>query len=102
MEDVTLEHIMPRTYVDGWSKNVNKTQHSKIKDLWANLVPLSKPMNSHVGQDTYEKKRKHFEDASMFISARNLGAEHTDWGEDQIKARSEKLADWATTRWAKD
>ena len=102
MEYVTLEHIMPRTYVDGWSKNVNKTQHSKIKDLWANLVPLSKPMNSHVGQDTYEKKRKHFEDASMFISARNLGAEHTDWGEDQIKARSEKLADWATTRWAKD
>ena len=101
ISEMTLEHVMPRTYCDEWSDVVSKAQHSKLKDLWANLVPLSMPVNNLVDQSTFEHKKKVFAHESMYKSTRQLGATHDNWGEEEILARSQGLAEWAISRWKK-
>jgi hypothetical protein len=97
--DFSIEHIMPQSYPDSWSNVVTKKQHSKLKDLWANLVPLSKNMNETVDQNTFENKKTIFAKESMFISARQIGENYKTWGEDEIIARSNILSEWAINRW---
>jgi len=99
IETVSIEHIMPRSYSEDWDKAISRKQHAKLKDLWANLVPLSKAMNETVAQNKYEEKMGIFTRESMFISTRQLGDNYKIWREDEIMARSEILSDWATMRW---
>jgi len=99
IDEVSIEHIMPRSYCEAWSTIVSKSQHSKLKDLWANLIPLSKAMNDVVDQSEFCTKRIYFENESMFSSARKVGKEYDNWGETQIQERSEQLTDWAIQRW---
>lgn len=99
IDDITIEHIMPASYVEGWCSDVTKNEHAKVKDLWANLIPVSQSMNSFVDQDNFQKKKKCFANESMFVSARKIGQEYNDWGLEQISHRSTDLADWAITRW---
>lgn len=101
IDEITLEHIMPRSYTEDWCKSLSKTQHSKIRDLWANLVPLSKPMNTHIGQKPYEVKRTHFMEESMFYSTRQLASKFEVWDEQHIAERSHQIADWAIDNWVK-
>lgn len=96
---VSIEHIMPKTYCDEWSDVVTKAQHNKLKDLWANLIPLSSEMNTTVDQRPFALKKEIFEKESMFASSRQLAASHDTWGETEINARSEVLASWAKQRW---
>lgn len=97
--DVSVEHVMPQAYCEAWSSVVTKPQHNKLRHLWANLIPLSSAMNSTVDQDPYSSKKKIFEKESMFTSARQLAIDNDTWGEAEINARSEMLADWAIQRW---
>ena len=90
---------MPQTYCDAWADVVNPSQHAKLKHLWANLVPCSNMMNTNVSQSSYASKRKVFEEESMFSSTRKFALENESWGEAEMLARSEKLADWAIGRW---
>lgn len=102
IDDFTLEHIMPKSYCEAWSNIFDKASHNKLKNLWANLVPLSSSMNGFVDQDIYEDKKVYFTKESMFISTRELGNEYQTWNEDSINNRSEKLANWAIVRWPKE
>ena len=96
---VSIEHILPNSYADDWKNVVTKIQHGKLRHLWENLIPLSMVMNTSVDQQPYELKRKVFENDSMFASARQLAKDYQTWGESEINARSEVLADWAIARW---
>lgn len=98
-DQLTIEHVMPRSYCDTWSDVISKERHAKLKDLWANLVPLSQSMNSLVDQASYSEKKHYFEEESMFASTRNLAKENDSWNEDKINARSLILADWAVSHW---
>lgn len=100
-EDFTLEHIMPKKYCDTWKGIVPKADHTKLKNLWANLVPLTSSMNNTIDQAPYEKKKSFFENESMFISTRELGKKYAKWDVNEINTRSETLAEWAVTRWVK-
>ena len=97
--DLSLEHVMPNSYCDEWSKVVSKAQHSKLKHLWANLVPLSKAMNQSVDQSSYATKKSIFAEESMYISARRLAERYGDWGESEIMDRTQILTDWSINRW---
>ncbi|OIQ94369.1 hypothetical protein GALL_237070 [mine drainage metagenome] len=97
--DFSIEHVMPRSYCDAWSEVVTKPQHAKLKDLWANLIPLSTAMNEVVAQSEFHNKKTYFEVDSMFASARRVGKDFESWGEKEICERSEHLADWAIKRW---
>ena len=95
----SIEHIMPKSYCDAWGDLVSKSEHGKLKHVWANLVPVSKEMNESVDQLPYEEKRPIFENESMFTSTRRLAKEHDTWGPDKIKDRSDVLGSWAKERW---
>ena len=99
LEHLTIEHIMPRSYTDSWKDIISRERHSKVKDLWANLIPLSQSMNNLVDQATYNDKRPYFVDESMFASTRKFGNKYEEWNEDKIKERSEELVNWAKNRW---
>lgn len=100
-QDFSIEHIMPKSYTDAWSEAVPKAQHAKLKDLWANLVPLSNMMNGNVDKKPFAVKKTVFMNESMFASTRKLGAEHQKWDEEEIMNRSDILSTWAVTRWSR-
>lgn len=102
IDDFTIEHIMPKSYCDEWSGVIEKADHSKLKNLWANLIPLSLSMNNFIDQDTYDNKKIYFAKESMFISARELGRKYLTWDKTSINKRSNELAEWAIKRWKND
>lgn len=99
ISSASIEHIMPRNYCESWANVVNRVEHAKLKNLWANLIPLSTVMNTNVDQLPFDAKRDIFSNESMFVSARRFADDYGSWGPDEISARSEALANWAVTRW---
>jgi hypothetical protein len=97
----SIEHVMPRFLTDAWSEVVPKAQHARLKNLWANLVPLSSKMNGSVDKEPFHVKKAVFENESMFASTRRLGAEHQKWDEQEIVKRSDAIAAWAVQRWSR-
>lgn len=95
----SIEHVMPKAYADSWSDVVSKSEHAKLKNLWANLVPLSTEMNSFVDQLPYVEKRKVLAEESMFASARRLANDYESWDASEIEKRSKVLASWSLARW---
>lgn len=100
--EMTIEHIMPRTYCKEWEDVIEREQHGKLKDLWANLIPLSKAMNSEVGHEAYDAKRPYLRTESMYGSARRVGESYSKWDEGSIRDRTAKIVHWATERWKKN
>lgn len=100
-QDFSIEHIMPRSHTEAWGEVIPKAQHAKLKDLWANLIPLSSAMNGSVDKEPFSVKKTVFVNESMFASTRKLGAEHQKWDEEEIVKRSDILSAWAATRWSR-
>lgn len=92
------EHVLPNTHSADWPA-FSATEHSELKDLLANLLPLSAPMNSGLGNSSYVKKRKRYSDDSAFKAARALADANADWTPTTLRTRSTELADWAVARW---
>ena len=99
LANLTIEHVMPRSYCKDWESVVEKDKHSKLKDLWANLIPLSESMNGKVDQSSFDVKKAHIEKESMYITARNFGAKYQTWNEHKINERSLEIAQWAVDHW---
>ena len=97
--DWSIEHVMPVSYCDEWSDVMDQKKHGKLKNLWANLIPLSKAMNSDVDQKGFAIKKTKFASDSMFSSARAIGQEYESWDESVIENRSIMLSEWAISRW---
>lgn len=100
-QDFSIEHVMPRSHTDAWGEVISRVQHAKLKDLWANLVPLSNAMNGNVDKEPFPVKKAVFVNESMFASTRKLGAEHQKWDEEEIAKRSDVISTWAAKRWSR-
>lgn len=98
-DDFTIEHILPQSLTIEWEEKFSKSVHSKVKDLWANLLPLTSQMNSNVRQSVFQVKRGYFKDDSMFASTRRFAEQTEDWNQDALDARTSALSDWAVQRW---
>lgn len=101
IEDFTIEHIMPQTWIDGddWSNIISKEEHKELKDTLANLIPLSGELNKNVQRDLYKKKKTRYLKESMFVTARQLAESWDDWNKDTILERAKLLSDWIIIRW---
>jgi hypothetical protein len=97
--DFWIEHVLPEKPVSEWFRNFSKRQHLGMKDLLANLLPLSKKMNVRLKNGAFAKKRKVYTSDSAFKSAREFAREHTSWNPQALEARSKHLAEWAKARW---
>jgi hypothetical protein len=94
-----IEHVLPESPVKEWFDYFSKEQHAQMKDLLANLIPLSKEMNASLSNKAYQEKRKIYETDSMFKSARQFAQTYSEWTPSALQSRSETLADWAIKRW---
>ena len=89
---------MPQEPGNGW-KWITATDHRRLVDTWANLVPLSRPDNSSKGNIEWDQIRAYLTDESDYKSTRRLAKDHETWTTATIHARADLLADWAVARW---
>ncbi len=94
-----IEHILPEKPDKKWFDTFSKEEHEKLKDLPANLIPLSQEMNINVSNKPYETKRDKYKSDSMFKSARELANEYETWTPADIVKRGEIISEWAVKRW---
>ncbi len=97
----TIEHILPDSYDSNgpWTAKFTKDEHKNLKDTWANLIPLSQPLNSSVQRREYSKKREKYLLESMFVTSRVFANNYDDWNVQTLKSRAKKLGKWAIKRW---
>ncbi|HET8890944.1 MAG TPA: DUF262 domain-containing HNH endonuclease family protein [Candidatus Angelobacter sp.] len=94
-----IEHILPDKPDEEWFTVFSEQQHQTMKDLLANLLPLSREMNQSLGNNPYAAKRQVYCEDSGFKAARKFGEAHSVWTPDLLEERSSELADWAIKRW---
>ena len=94
-----IEHVLPDTLSEEWKLLFTEKQHEQLKDRFANLLPLSQPMNQGLGNAGYSIKQKKYADDSYFKAAREFAKEYGVWGPSEIEARSVLLGEWLVKRW---
>lgn len=93
------EHVLPQTSTKYWAKIFTKKQHEEMKDLVANLIPLSEKMNTALSNKSYSDKRNKYLKDSMFKSARVFAERWDNWTPDVLEKRAKGLSAWASSRW---
>ena len=98
----TVEHVMPQILDDEWrlylGEETNDVNLERIKNSIGNLCLVSKSANSFVGQDPFEKKKNSYTDVSALT--RDLKCRNVKWNMQEIKKRSQYLADKAIEIWS--
>ncbi len=94
-----IEHILPDKPDKEWFSVFTPKQHETMKDLFANLLPLSQEMNQSLGNRPYSAKREVYREDSGFKAARKFGDAYSEWTPDKLETRSTELASWAIKRW---
>ena len=74
-------------------------EHEQLKDVYANLVPMTSGFNKDLSNKAYKTKRDLINKNSMYASTRELFEQHDEWTPETIKKRGEMLAKWALKRW---
>ena len=98
-KEFTVEHVLPQAMTDEWGQDFSKDEHAEMRDLWANLLPLTSEMNGSVSQSAYAKKRPIFQKDSMFASAREFAKKYRSWDPNQLLKRCAELEKFSKTRW---
>lgn len=98
----TIEHVMPQTLDDEWKTYLGAEASDlyleRIKNSIGNLCLISRPANSFIGQDPFEKKKNSYTDVSALT--RDLKGRTGNWNIQAIKKRSEDLAEKALEIWS--
>ena len=95
-----IEHVLPVKMSETWEKQFTQDEHAKMKDLLANLIPLSQEMNISISNGAFASKRQSYEKDSMFKTARNFAKEQSTWTPATLSKRGKRLAEWAAKRWS--
>ncbi len=97
----TIEHILPQSYEteSRWAELFTKDQHKKLKDTWANLLPLSSPLNSSLQARPYSDKSQRYTNESMYITPRTVANQWEEWTVSSLEERRDALVNWAIERW---
>lgn len=96
---ITIDHVMPQELTQTWSTIITEDEHKNLKDVWANLVPLSRPANSEKGAKPWSFTRDFFITETIFKTTKRLAHDNEQWGPTEIRNRSKHLAEWAILRW---
>jgi hypothetical protein len=93
-----IEHVLPRSQGAGW-KQFTSQEHTMMKDLFANLLPLSNTMNVELSNKPYETKRNIYSQDSVFKSTRSFATEFETWTPEALRRRGQSLGEWCVERW---
>tara|TARA_A100001015_G_scaffold309857_1_gene410085 strand:- start:3618 stop:5072 length:1455 start_codon:yes stop_codon:yes gene_type:complete len=96
-DDFEVEHIYPQNPSADW--NIPQDEDSeKMKNVWGNLVPITRNMNEDNSNYPYDEKVESYSN-SMFSSTRNIPEQYQEWTIDSIRLRGETISEWALERW---
>lgn len=97
----TIEHVMPDSREDksSWSEAFSEEEHRELKDTWANLIPLSAPLNESLQRAPYANKSDRYARESMFATPRHVADTWSDWTPTTLRERASALGRWAVDRW---
>lgn len=95
LADVTVEHIMPQTLSDWWTKNFEGEEnaeevHSEYLNCIGNLTPISQSYNSKISNKSWDIKRSHLADVQFVITSEV--AQNLEWKEQNIQERNSDVA----------
>lgn len=93
-----VEHVLPQAHSSDWSQ-FSSQEHVRMKDLLANLIPLTAQMNNELQNSAYSNKSTHFGELSAFTSARKFAEMYPEWTPEVLETRGRVIAAWATERW---
>lgn len=99
--DFTIDHVMPQELTSVWQSEITEEDHKKLKDMWANLVPLSGSANAAKGQKSWSEVREFLLTETIFKTTKRLAQQHESWNAETIGRRAEQLVVWAIDRWPK-
>jgi hypothetical protein len=99
----TIEHIMPQTLDEYWKRylgdEANHPDLAKYINTLGNLCLLSRPANSHAGQDPFLSKINDYTDVSALT--RDIKTRKgVKWSMDEIINRSKDLSHHALRIWS--
>lgn len=121
-DDLSVEHIMPSTWRSHWPMmgglvpsdwDFSQAQYSKIedtspsgkivmrnrlKDTIGNLTLVTQSFNSRVSNESFDIKRKEFEDQSVLMMTRDF-VKKSMWDENEIETRGRGMALAACEIW---
>lgn len=95
-DDHQIEHIAPQSATPEWKAMIGD-QYDDLVHTWGNLIPLTPIMNPSAGNSNFQKKREGYQN-SIFASAREIAA-LPEWSAKTIISRSQRISEWALTRW---
>ena len=100
VEDMTVEHVMPRRLTDEWRADLGDSAvdvHDRWANKIANLTLLSPPENGFAGTAPFSEKRRVYA-ATTIPFSREL-SEHDRWGEAEMEARSARIGRAVCDTW---
>ncbi len=92
----TIEHILPENPDDTW--DIEDDVRNRCRYRLGNLTLLEKNKNSHLKNKSYDQKRIVFQN-SKFAITKDIAADYSHWGEEEISRRQNILAKKAKTIW---
>lgn len=97
----TIEHIMPQSLDDSWRSYLGEIEYiddnEHLKNTLGNLCLASTSANSSYSNNPFETKLESYSDVTALV--RDVRANHTGWDFEDIKNRSNRLAEVAVLRW---
>jgi Protein of unknown function DUF262/Protein of unknown function (DUF1524) len=92
--EVNVEHILPRAHSREWVTAIpNDADREICKSMLGNLCLLPQQLNSDLVNESFAVKRAAYAtaNASIYRGAHEIAA-YTEWNDQMIRARTEKLA----------
>ena len=89
-DDLTLEHLMPRSWVEHWPLTGEASAADRNRMVWAlgNLTLISGELNPELGNEPWSVKQPELAKFSHLLLNENLPR---TWDEDAIRARGEEF-----------
>lgn len=98
----TVEHVLPQNLTREWKNHIgDDSQNSDLEvytNTLGNLCLLSRPANSHAGQDSFESKKSDYTNVCLLTA--DVKKRGGKWGIEAIKNRGTDLSKNALERWA--
>jgi len=107
-DTVDIEHIAPQRIgadkYDEWEKYLNctKEEFQEYKKRIGNLTLLNDSLNQTASDNPFEQKRQIYKHKTDFLMTQAVAEEYDEWRIEQIKHRSEKMADIICEVWNMD
>ena len=101
IEDVSIEHIMPRTLSKEWKEHLGEDAddlHATYKDILPNLTLVGKGFGPEISNRIFKLKQEYYQRSDIWLT-RQLSESHQDWNEEDLIQRGRHLIELILQCW---